>query len=249
MKTLLTFFFNVLLLSTAFAQVVSSNTNSWLHYVGNFNFSPKIGSTLEATYRYNNNANTLQQFFIRPSFDYKLQKSLTASLGYTYVLTGVYGNPAINKINMPENNVWIQANIQNKIGKVNLTNRIRNENRIVKLANLEENKYILNDQTYRNRMRYMFLASFPLINFENSQALNGLVGDEVFLNIGKNAGKTFVNQNRLIAGLGYRLNSSHQIQLAYIFQNVWNTPNTIKEDNNTIRLSYLSNLNFYKTKQ
>lgn len=239
-------FFLLLFSAPAIAQLESVNSNAWLHYMGSFNLNPKYGVSLEATHRMSNFTQDFQQFFVRPSFDYKLKSNLTASLGYTYVLTGVYGSPAMNKRNMPENHVWLQGSIQNKIGKVSITNRLRNENRFVGIAspNLE-----INDVDYRNRMRYMLLASLPIVQLNNSQSLNGIIGNEIFLNVGENAGATLVNQNRVIAGLGYKLNGSNQIQLAYILQNIWNYGNTIKEDNSTLRLSYVSSLKLFKEKR
>ncbi|WP_258929012.1 DUF2490 domain-containing protein [Flavobacterium davisii] len=68
------------------------------------------------------------------------------------------------------------------------------------------------------------------------------------MNIGVKAAKTFVQQNRVIAGLGYNLNPQHQIQLSYIHQNLWNVPNTIQENNPTLRISYITNLDWSKKK-
>lgn len=230
---------------TSLAQQRSFNHNAWLHYVGNFSFSPKSAITMEATYRMANFTQDFQQFFIRPSYDYKLKDNLTASLGYTYVLTGIYGSPAMNKTNMPENHLWIQGQIQNKIGAVAISNRLRNENRFVGIASPVNNDLKVDDYAYRNRMRYMLIASLPIITF-NNQSISGFIGNEFFFNIGKNAGKTFMNQNRVIAGFGYRLNKSNQIQLAYLQQSIRNYPNSIREENSTLRLSYISGLKLYK---
>jgi hypothetical protein len=68
----------------------------------------------------------------------------------------------------------------------------------------------------------------------------------MFLNIGSNAGKTFFNQNRIIAGLGYNLNGNHQLQLNYIHQKIWNFSNTIQEINPTLRVSYMTNFDWTK---
>ena len=233
----------------ALAQISTFNTNAWTHLMSTFNVSPKSSVSFETSYRMANFTRDFQQFFIRPSYDHKVRKNLTASLGYTYVLTGVYGETALNKITMPEQQVWIQGNLQNKIGKFSVSNRLRNENRFVGLAAPIGDNFEITDYTYRNRMRYMLLASLPIIKLSNSQSINGFVGNEIFLNVGKNAGTTLLNQNRAIAGLGYRMHPSHQIQVAYIFQNIWNYPNTIKEDNSTLRLSYVTNLKMYKDKK
>lgn len=248
-------FFRLVILCAVFtqtsvqAQLVSSNTNAWLHYMGTFMVTPKSSISLESSFRSAEMGKDFQQFFIRPSVDYKVKKNFTASLGYTYVTTGVYGEIPLNKTTMPENHVWVQGAFQGKIGKVSLNNRIRNENRFVGLASATENGFEVDDYTYRNRMRYMLLASLPIVKLNENQSINGFVGNEVFLNIGENAGATLFNQNRAIAGLGYRLNGSNQIQFAYILQNIWNHPNTIREDNSTFRMSYVSNIKLFRERK
>ena len=81
---------------------------------------------------------------------------------------------------------------------------------------------------------------------DDKTKLFAVLGDEAFVNIGSNAGKTFFNQNRIIGGLGYNINKNHQVQLNYIQQHIWNFSNTIQEDNPTIRVSYITNFDFTK---
>jgi hypothetical protein len=231
-----------------FAQIKSQNNDIWLHYVGKNKVSKKIFFTLEATMRYANGFKEKQQYFVRPSVDYQINKALLASIGYTHYNTFVYGNPAINKRPIPENHVWVQTNFTHQIGAFKLTNRIRDENRWVGLATLmpSSSEYIISDYAYRNRLRYMPMVTFPVLKHEKSTVINGFVGDEVFINIGKNAGATLFNQNRLIIGLGYVISKKSQIQLIYIKQRIWNFTDTIEETNPTFRVSYLTNLDFTK---
>ncbi|MEQ3661553.1 MAG: DUF2490 domain-containing protein [Flavobacterium sp.] len=92
----------------------------------------------------------------------------------------------------------------------------------------------------------MFLANYALTKVDDKTKLFAVVGDEMFLNIGSNAGKTLFNQNRIIAGLGYNINLNHQLQLNYIHQNIWNFSNTIQEINPTVRMSYITNFDWTK---
>lgn len=92
----------------------------------------------------------------------------------------------------------------------------------------------------------MYLLNYTLIKKENKVKLYGILGDEVFLNIGSNAGKSLLNQNRIIGGLGYNISITQQIQLNYIHQNIWNYSNTFQESNPTVRVSYITNFNLKK---
>ncbi|MCP9765587.1 DUF2490 domain-containing protein [Lacihabitans soyangensis] len=237
-----------LVLSNSFAQKKSQNNNIWLHYVGKNKIAKKTFFTLEATMRYANGFSEKQQYFIRPSIEYQTNKHLAWSVGFTHYNTFVYGNPALNKRPIPENHIWIQANFTHQIGDLRITNRLRDENRWVGLAttNSTTGELEITDYAYRNRLRYMPLLTYPIVKKDKKTLLSAFVGDEAFINIGKKAGATLFNQNRIIAGLGYTLSKSSQVQLSFIQQQIWNFTDTIEESNPTLRISYLSNLDFSK---
>ncbi|MES2811943.1 MAG: DUF2490 domain-containing protein [Bacteroidota bacterium] len=232
---------------TFFAQTKTTNENSWLHYVGKNRLSEKLSFTLEATMRYTNGFNEKQQYFIRPSIDYQLTKDFNGSIGYSHYETYVYGSAPMNKINTPEDHVWIQGTYTKSCGNYKFTHRLRDEFRWVGIAtknvegNLEINKY-----DYRNRLRYHFLMNYTLTKKEDKVKLFALIGDEVFVNVGVKNAKTLLQQNRVMAGLGYNINTCHQIQLSYIHQNIWNLNNTLRENNPTLRLSYIATVDWFK---
>lgn len=238
------------------AQTKSQNNDIWLHYVGKNMLTKKLSFTLEATMRYANGFSEKQQYFIRPSFDYQFTKHFIGSVGFSHYNTYVYGSPAINKRPIPENHPWLQGTFNHQFGDLKLTNRLRNEFRFVGIATAPSGTtdYSITDYKFRDRLRYMVLATYPIIKKDKKPVLNAFVGDEAFMNIGplgtdiskNNVGKTFMNQNRVIVGLGYIINPHHQIQLSYIHQNIWNFSDTIEESNPTVRISYLTTFSFVK---
>lgn len=231
----------------SFGQIVSHNDNVWLHYVGKNMLSKKLSFTLEATMRYTDGFNQKQQYFIRPSLDYQFTKAFTGSLGYSHYNTYVYGEVPMNKIDVPEDHVWIQGTLVHNSGDFKFTNRLRDENRWVGVATKNtQGNFEISEYDYRNRLRYMFLVNYTLTKKDDKAKLFALAGDEVFMNIGVKEAKTFVQQNRLIAGFGYNINSHNQIQLSYIHQNIWNLGNTLQESNPTLRVSYITNFDWYK---
>lgn len=226
------------------AQTVKSqNNNIWFHYVGKNMVTEKLSFTFETTIRYANGFSEKQQWFVRPSLDYQFTESFSGSVGYSHYNTYSYGNPAMNKADVPEDHLWIQGTYVHHSGAFKFTHRLRDENRFVGIVKYDSFSaaYEVDRYDYRNRLRYMFLVNYPLLKNGNQAKLSGFLGDEIFLNIGKNTGKTLFNQNRIIAGIGYTFNSQHQLQLSYIHQNIWNFGNTIQERNPTVRLSYLTN--------
>jgi hypothetical protein len=241
----LAFFF---LFQISNAQIKTQNDNIWFHYVGKNMISEKASFTLEATMRYTDGLNEKQQWFIRPSLDYQFTKKIVGSLGYTHYNTYSYGDFPINKTDIPEDHVWIQGTYTHSKGNFKFIHRLRDENRFVGIVvkNATTNEYEIDSYAYRNRVRYMFLMYYAFTKENDKAKLFGIIGDEAFMNIGTNSGKTFFNQNRIIGGLGYNLNSNNQIQLAYIHQNIWNFGNSIQESNTTVRLTYVTNFDWIK---
>lgn len=227
------------------AQTKTSNNDVWFHYFGKNKLTEKVSFSFEATMRYANGLSEKQQYFVRPSIDYQFTNFFTGSAGYSHYNTYSYGSPSLNKISIPENHFWIQGTFIHSSGKLKITHRLRDEFRYVGIPAMQSNGDLAIDHyDYRNRMRYMLLFNYPLIKNEDVTKLFALFGDEVFMNIGSNAGKTFLNQNRLIGGFGYNFDKNHQIQLSYIHQNIWNFSNTLHESNPTIRMSYITNFDF-----
>lgn len=236
----------IILPNNAMTQTKASNENIWLHYVGKNMITNRISFTLEASTRYANGFSEKQQYFIRPSLDIQVTKKFNGSVGYSHYNTYVYGSRSLNKTDIPEDHVWIQGSFVNSKGNFKFTHRLRDENRFVGIAIKNGPEYSIDHYDYRNRLRYMYLLNYTLIKKENKVKLFGILGDEVFLNIGSNAGKSLLNQNRIIGGLGYNISITQQIQLNYIHQNIWNYSNTFQESNPTVRVSYITNFNLKK---
>jgi len=236
----------ILLPNSSSAQTKTTNNDVWFHYVGKNMLTKKLSFTLEATMRYANGVSEKQQYFVRPSFDYQFTKKFNGSIGYSHYNTYVYGSPALNKTDIPEDHVWIQGTFVHSKGKFKFTHRLRDENRFVGIPVKNGTDYSIDHYEYRNRLRYMFLMNYTLTKKDDKVKLFGIVGNEAFFNLGSNAGKTFLNQNRIISGLGYNIDKNQQIQLSYIHQNIWNYSNTLQESNPTVRISYITSLDFSK---
>jgi len=229
------------------AQAESTNTNVWFHYFGKNMISNKLSFSFEATMRYANGFSEKQQYFVRPSVDYQFTKQFMGTIGYSHYNTYSYGDPAMNRTNTPEDHVWIQGTFVHNKNDLRITHRLRDELRFVGIpVQNVQGEYEIDRYDYRNRLRYMILFNYPMVKKEEGTKLFAILGNEVFLNIGSNAGKTFLNQNRIIGGLGYNFNKNHQIQMSYIHQHIWNFSNTILESNPTVRLTYITNFDWTK---
>lgn len=247
LRTLVLF---LMLFCKSYSQQISNNTNVWLHYSGKNKLTEKWSVTLEASLRFADGLSQKQQWFVRPSVDYQFSKAFVASIGYTYYDTYVYGEIPMSKITTPESHVWLQGTYLHNINDLKVTHRLRDENRFVGIAEANnQGDFEITQYQYRNRLRYMLLLNQPLTKKEDKIKLFVVLGDEVFVNVGVKDAETVVQQNRIIGGLGYNFDTHHQIQLNYIHQNIWNLKNTIVEHNPTIRISYITNFDWYKKKE
>ena len=236
---------NLIYSAVIYGQEKTSNNDIWFHYLGKNMITKKLSFSFETTMRYANGFSEKQQYFFRPSLDYQFTKAFIGSIGYSHYNTYSYGSPSLNKISIPEDHFWIQGTFIHNSGKLKITHRLRDEFRYVGVTKTQSNGDLeIDHYDYRNRMRYMLMFNYPLIKNGTATQLFALFGDEVFMNLGSNVGKTFLNQNRLIGGFGYNFDNNHQIQLSYIHQNIWNYTNTFQESNPTIRISYITNFDF-----
>jgi hypothetical protein len=126
---------SIILLQIAFinavkpqSPVIAHSTNWWNALVGHYRFSDKWGLYDELHIRRANYLAEWQQFLFRPGINYFLNDNVTLTLGYTYIQSYPYGTQPLPTI-IPENNVWQQVFVQQKIGKVALKHRYRFEER------------------------------------------------------------------------------------------------------------------------
>lgn len=241
-------YFLILFLTTSeqgYSQMITHHNDIWMHGIEKINIKKKSAFIIEGVFRFANGFEQPQQFFIRPSYDYKFSKKWIGSLGYTYYNTYSYGDFPMNKTSIPEHHIWIQGQYLHKWHHLIILHRLRDENRLVGIAAQDTSmNYVIDHFEYRNRIRYMLSLTYPLLRKGEKTLVNGIVADEAFFNIGSFSGASLMNQNRIIAGFGFVISPATQLQLCYIHQNLWNKSNTLEEINPSLRFTLMHQLNF-----
>ena len=181
-----------------------------------------------------------QQLLLRAGIGYNLSKSIQVIGGYCFVQTYPYGDYPV-KHEFPENRFWEQLIIKAPIGRATFINRYRLEQRY--LGNSTTGS--LANPRFENRMRYFGRMNIPMQKAEDYK-LYSFVYDEIFINFGKNVGVNIYDQNRIAAGLGWKLDKKLSLELGYMNQMVQQRalqPNgkSVLENNHTLIVSLVSN--------
>lgn len=204
------------LLNRATAQTIEHN--GWLFWSHQQKINEKWQLSSDIQIRSSDKLNYVNTLLIRPGIGYNINNNQTITIGYTYFGTWEKENDIFIYEN--ENRIFEQFQIESKLHRIELTNRIRYEQRFIREQE---------DRFFAQRIRYNIQAVFPLIaNSEFTKGMYTSVQNELFLNI---QGKSKLNndvfdQNRSYVGLGYRFSKKLDIEADYMFRYI------VEEDTN-----------------
>lgn len=215
----------------------------WTAYFNQTRFSNKWGMWLDVQLRTKEDFfNHFSQFLVRPGITYYVNDNVRLTAGYAHF----WFYPADNhsKITQPENRLWQQVQWFTKYKR----------NRTVQALRLEERyrRKILNDSTlasgytFNYRLRYNFSWQIPLSKEVEKGSWSFVLGNEVFVNFGKQITYNYFDQNRFFTGLAYNPSTTDYLQFGYmnIFQQLA-TGNNYRSTS-IARVAYLHNLDLRK---
>lgn len=226
---------------------------AWFVYVGDHKVAAKWAIHTEYQWRRVDLLHAPQQQLARLGLARTLSDRVQASGGYTYFQSHRYGAYAeVPGRAEPENRLYEDISLQDKLGRLGLTQRLRLEQRWLGARDQAGNGPV-QQWEYQNRIRYQLAVEFPLQGptiDDREFYLNGF--DEVFLGFGQNVGLNVFNQNRLSGGVGYQLTKGAQVELNYLYQVRSHAEadaasgQPVVELNNGFRLNVGYNLDFTK---
>ncbi|MFM7769713.1 MAG: DUF2490 domain-containing protein [Bacteroidota bacterium] len=240
-------------LLTSFSQSsmrnVQTNNNTWFMYVGDHKVSERWGVHLEAQYRRNEIIAKPQQLLLRTGINYHFAPNMFATAGYCYVYTSQYGVfPA--KSAFPENRFWEQLQVKTQAGRLEMTTRLRLEQRLTKLpVAINGGEFGPGDNVYTNRARMLVRFSIPFKGKTiEDKSLYFSCFDEGFVNFGRNVGMNIFDQNRAYVAIGYKIPRWGRVELGYLNQLLVKSDGVRIENNNTIQIGISSGIDFIKKK-
>lgn len=235
-------------LSSQVTRQTTNNNNGWFMYFGDHKLSEKWGVHLEAQWRRNEFILKPQQLLLRIGINYHFNTTAFATLGYCFVDTYPYGAFAV-KTTFPEHRLWEQVQIKNQVGHFEIVTRFRLEQRWLDLPVLVDGKYEPGPSVYQNRFRVLSRFSIPFKGQTiTDKSLYATVYDELMVSFGKNVGYNIFDQNRAYIALGYKIPKVGRLEIGYMNQIILKSDGVKVENNHTLQVGLISNIDFYKKK-
>lgn len=217
-------------------RVRDPNSHSWWVYAGDHSIHGPWGVYSEVQIRRSDFASIWQQFQTRDALTYRFSPRVQVVTGYVFTYTDRYGDfPVARAFN--EHRTYQQISVRQEVSKLALEHRYRAEQRWIQNYTTGNDFY----WRYQNRFRYQLRGVFPVTKMTAAGHQWYLFfGDEILLPYGPNHGTNSFDQNRVFAGVGYRVTRNNTLELGYLNQFIIQRNNRIEESNHTMRLQWSS---------
>jgi hypothetical protein len=221
MKKLVSAILIILLTTPAFAQtrISDPNTIAWFNSFNTIYLKKNISLWLEYQWRREGPVQNWQQSLARGGVQYHFKNGMSAMAGYGYIITYPYGDYPAGPYSFPEHRIFEQLVWNSEIGRVQLSHRLRLEQRFLGRIDQKAPEYTLQEWVYLNRARYQVRATVPL-NHKKMQDKTWYIAafDEIFIGFGKNVNQNVFDQNRISALVGYQYNRSVRVDAGWFNQ-------------------------------
>ena len=198
-----------------FAQSVRATANSthaWFMVNGFTKIKGNFSFFHDVQFRRSDFISEKQQLLLRGGLAYDFNDKIQGMAGYAYVSTAPYGDYPV-KNTFDEHRAFEQIQIKQSLGKVNLFQRYRLEQRWLGSAALGGFK----SSRFENRARFMARLNFPILT-TGKIGLYANIYDEIFINFGKKVAYNIFDQNRWAANIGVKFNKNISVEVGYLLQ-------------------------------
>jgi hypothetical protein len=187
-------------------QVLYSN-QQWIQYYAQLGLSAKFQLMADAGLRRQDFFRETAQVLGRAGLQYSINPQASVGAGAAYF--GFYrnGQPARRELRG-----WQEFSTRSWLGRCLVQHRLRLEQR--NFTELSGGAH-----SYYNRFRYRLYCMVPITHATLLPHTSFIIlGNELFVNFGRQVVFNWFDQNRLLAGAGYKFNESLQVALTYVYQ-------------------------------
>ncbi len=220
-------------------RVTANSTHAWYMLNGFTKIKGNLSFFHDVQFRRGDFFSEKQQLLLRGGFAYDFNDKIQGMTGYAYVSTAPYGDYPV-KNTFDEHRAFEQIQVKQTLGKVNLFQRYRLEQRWLGSAALGG----FNAPRFENRMRFMARLNFPILT-TGKIGVYANIYDEIFINFGKKVAYNIFDQNRWAANIGIKFNKNISLEVGYLLQtlqqrNLLATNQTVFEQNNTLTTALIT---------
>jgi Protein of unknown function (DUF2490) len=197
----------LVLLAVAACSALHAETPFWGIYFGNHALTKRSGLWLEGQARSEGVGIAGWQTLARPGYWYAIRPWALVYGGYANVQTRTAEGqrPAFTR---PEHRTWQQLILLQKAKGITFQHRFFNEQRYLSVFTPGTADQV--GWRTEDRFRYRIRGVTPL-----SSKMQAVYMNEILLNYGRNVAVRTFDQNRLYAGLGFTLNPTTRMEIAY----------------------------------
>jgi hypothetical protein len=223
-NTILRFIILLFAPSTFFGQQksIEYNNQQWLHYYNQSKITEKWTFLGDFGYRWKNNFSEKTQYIVRIGAGFQLNSTISLNAGIAYL--GTYKGDEIYRTELRP---YQDLVVKNKYLKATIEHRIRAEQRFFKTKSTGADNFNF-------RFRYRWMTTIPVITFNAENPYKKLsinIGDEIFINAGKEIVYNVFDQNRLLIGATMQFNKKWALSFTYNHQrSAKNTPAKYGQD-------------------
>lgn len=207
----------------------ASDFKIWLPISINARLTEQLRGSFEFQPRFGDNASNLTSIRVRPALGWAINNRATLWVGYLMAANSV----------TPDSNTY---RIENRAFQGFSWRDTANDNQFIwEVRNRLEERFLPrnSDPSIRWRTRLRVEQLIP-----GWSSWSVIASEEIFVNLNNNANnaqlQAGLQQNRLYAGVGYRLTPEIRVETGYFYQLVWRNPPSADRNNNI----WMTNLNF-----
>lgn len=189
---------------------VKKSSQEWIQYYGQAKIGNKWIWSADGGFRWNTLLGNPSQYIVRTGLGYQLNTSMKISAGFAHL--GFYTSQKLSKV---EYRPYQEFAINDKYKSLGILHRFRVEERFFKSV---VNGDIQHGHTFNFRFRYQCMLSFEILKLSSTnpdKALAINLGDELFINAGKNVVYNVFDQNRFLVGPSVSFSKNFSIGLTY----------------------------------
>ncbi|WP_175574458.1 DUF2490 domain-containing protein [Algoriphagus marinus] len=188
---------------------VTQISQQWIQSYHEAKLNQRWTASLDGGFRWSGGFFNSSSYIIRGGIGYSILPNLRVATGFAHL--GFYSH---EKVILQEFRPYQEIRYKSQLGKINLNQRIRIEERLFKD---KSNQTPLLELDFNFRFRYSIMFGIPVLQISSKNLDRKIIltlGNEIFLNAGKQASQVF-DQNRLIISPTIQWNKSLSVSLTW----------------------------------